>query len=209
MVASVDPDDHATKMNLGLALANTGDNAGAITQLDSVRATFTGEVDYHVAVGQILFALGKVDRATDEFVLALEANPECKPAMDALVKLGVLVAVYEDARDAASLVYVRADGLSSVLTDAWNAAPRDARFFVEQMDYHLAEGRAEIALAAADRAILAGGAAELVTRARVARLCDPSIDRARGGGAERGGERNRTRAGRGVGPRGAGAVPDG
>jgi tetratricopeptide (TPR) repeat protein len=170
MVASVDPDDHATKMNLGLALANTGDNAGALVQLDAIRPTFTGEADYHLAVGQISFALGKTDRAADEFVLALEANPECKPAMDALVKLGVLVAVYEDARDPQSLVYVRSDGLLSVLGEAWSASPRDARFFIEQADYHLAERRAEVALAAADRAILAGGDDALVKRGRLARI---------------------------------------
>ncbi len=170
MITSVDPDDHATKMNLGSALANTGDNAGALAQLESIRATFAGEADYHLVVGQILLSLGQTDRATDELVLALEANPECKPAMDALVKLGVLVSVYENPRDAESLLYVRADGVLSVMTEAWGASPRDAQFFLDQAEYHQAEGRAEVALAAADRAIAAGGGGDLVERGRLARV---------------------------------------
>ena len=170
MIASVDPDDHATKMNLGSALANTGDNAGALAQLEPIRATFAGEADYHLVVGQIQLALGQMDKATDEFVLALEGNPECKAAMDALVKLGVLLAIYENPRDAESLLYVRADGVLSFVKGSWASAPRDAAFFLEQAEYHQAEGRAEVALAAAVEAIAKGGTAEEMARAQVARI---------------------------------------
>ncbi len=123
MITSVDPDDHLTKMNLGSALANTGDHAGALAQFESIRATFGGETDYHLAVGRLQLTLGHPELATGEFVLALEADPACKPAMDALVKLGVLVAIYEDPRDPESLLYVRADGLLSVLAESWSARP--------------------------------------------------------------------------------------
>ena len=109
MIASVDPNDHAAKMNLGNALANTGDHAGAMKQLASIRETFNGDADYHLAVGQLHLSLGAVQSAAEEMSLALEAKPDCKPAMDSLVKMGVLVAIYEDPRDAESLVYVRSD----------------------------------------------------------------------------------------------------
>jgi tetratricopeptide (TPR) repeat protein len=170
MIAAVDPDDHAAKMNLASALANTGDHSGALKHFEAVRETFTGEVDYHLALGQLHVARGDRDQATDELALALQANPECKPAMDALMKLGVLVAVYEDPRDADSLVYIRADGVLEVLTKAWDAAPRDGAYWLEQLAYHEAERRAEVALAAADRALAAGGDVSFLKRARTGRI---------------------------------------
>lgn len=170
MVTSLDPDDHQAKMNLGSALASTGDHTGALTLLETIRATFAGEADYHLVIGQLLLTLGQTEKATDEFIFALEGNPECKPAMDALMKLGVLVALYENPRDAESLLYVRADGVLTYLSEAWDATPHDAAFFVEQADYHQVEKRPAVALAAADRAIAAGGAEAIVEKARIARV---------------------------------------
>jgi tetratricopeptide (TPR) repeat protein len=169
MIASVDPNDHAAKMNLGNALANTGDHAGALKQLVLVKETFAGDADYHVAMGQLHVALGEVQQAIDQLGLALEANPECKPAMDALVKLGVLVAIYEDPRDASSLVYVRADRVLEALEEAWSAPGRTAAYFLEQLAYHEAEGRPAVALAGADRALAAGGSAAEQERAKMGR----------------------------------------
>jgi tetratricopeptide (TPR) repeat protein len=170
VIASVDPNDHAARLNLGNALANTGDHAKAAEHFDAVRATFAGDADYHVAVGQLRLALGDPQKAADEMALALEANPACKPAMDALVKLGVLVAIYEDPKDAASLVYVRADRVLESLREEWDRDGRDARYFLEQLGYHEAEGRHDVALAAADRALAAGGNDAETERARMGRV---------------------------------------
>jgi tetratricopeptide (TPR) repeat protein len=170
MISSVDPTDHAAKMNLGNALANTGDHAGALKQFEAVRETFSGDVDYHLSVGQLRIALGDMQKAADEMALALDANPECKPAMDALVKLGVLVAIYEDPRDAGSLVYVRRDRVLESLRDEWHKPGRDAAYFLEQLTYHEAEGRHDVALAAAERALAAGGTALEAERARMGRV---------------------------------------
>ncbi|MBX3200779.1 MAG: tetratricopeptide repeat protein, partial [Labilithrix sp.] len=156
MIAAVDPSDHAAKMNLGNALANTGDHAGALKHFDAVRETFGGDADYHVSVGQLRLSLGEPQKAADEMALALEANPECKPAMDALVKLGVLVAIYEDPRDAASLTYVRSDRVLEALADEWGREGRTAAYFLEQLAYHEAEGRHDVVLGAADCALAAG-----------------------------------------------------
>lgn len=170
MISSVDPNDHAAKMNLGNALANQGDHAGALKQFDAIRETFSGDADFHVAVGQLHTGMGNLQKAADEFALALEGNPECKPAMDALVKLGVLIAIYEDPKDAASLTYVRSDKVLESLADVWNADGRTAAFFLEQLAYHEAEGRADVALAAAERALKASPTEKEAERARMGKI---------------------------------------
>lgn len=170
MIASVDPNDHAAKMNLGNALANTGDHAGALKQLESIRDTFAGDADYHLAVGQLHLSLNALQSAAEEMSLALEAKPDCKPAMDALMKMGVLVAIYEDPRDAESLVYVRSDRMLDGLKDAWDAPGRTAAYFLEQLAYHEAEGRFEVALAAADRALATSPTEAEAERARMGRI---------------------------------------
>ena len=170
MISSVDPNDHAAKMNLGNALANTGDHAGALKQFEAVRETFAGDADYHVSVGQLRLALGEPQKAADEMSLALEANPECKSAMNALVKLGVLVEIYENPRDASSLAYVRADRVVDALCEEWDRDQRAAGYFLEQLAYHEAEGRHEVALVAAERAIAAGGTGAELERARMGRI---------------------------------------
>ncbi|MBX3261209.1 MAG: tetratricopeptide repeat protein [Labilithrix sp.] len=170
MISAVDPNDHAAKMNLGNALANVGDHAGALKHFDAVRETFGGDADYHVSVGQLRLALGEPQEAADEMALALEANPECKPAMDALVKLGVLVAIYEDPRDAASLTYVRSDRVLEALEEEWSREGRTAAYFLEQLAYHEAEGRHAVALAAAERALAAGPNELEAERARMGRV---------------------------------------
>jgi tetratricopeptide (TPR) repeat protein len=170
MITSVDPNDHAARLNLGNALANTGDHAGASKHFDAVRETFAGDADYHVAAGQLQLALGNPQRAADEMALALEADPSCKPAMDALVKLGVLVAIYEDPRDAASLTYIHRDRVLEALRETWDASTRTAAYFLEQLAYHEAEGRHDVALAAAERALSAAGSDAEHERARMGRV---------------------------------------
>jgi tetratricopeptide (TPR) repeat protein len=105
-------------------------------------------------------------------VLALEAKADCQPALDALTKLGVLTAIYESPRDAASLTYVRADAVLEYLVSQWEKEPRDLAFFLEQLTYHEHERRHALVLAAADRAIDIAGAAgsERAELARVAAL---------------------------------------
>lgn len=167
MITSVDPNDHAARMNLGNAYANAGDTAKALESFNAVRDTFSGDADFHVSLGQLYASSGNLEGAAEEFALALEANPECKPAMDALVKLGVLVSIYEDPRDASSLTYVRSDRVLEGLADAWNTEGRNAAYFLEQLAYHEAEGRANVALAAADRALAASPSDKEAERARM------------------------------------------
>ena len=170
VISSADPSDHAARMNLGNALANAGDHTGALNQLETVRETFAGDADYHLSVGHLHVALGELQKAADEMVLALEANPECKAAMDVLVKLGVLVAIYEAPRDAASLSYVRADRVLEALREPWDCAGRSRAYFLEQLAYHEAEGRHDVALAAAERALAASGSEVEAERARMGRV---------------------------------------
>ena len=158
LICNIDPDDHAAKMNLGSALASTGDQAGALKHLEAIRATFEGEPDYHATLGQLYAAGGKRDEAVNELVLALEAKPDHKAALDMMKQLGVLVAVYENPRDAASLVYVRADALAEYLTGVWDQEPRDSAYYLEQAAYHASQARHDVALLASERALTASSA---------------------------------------------------
>ena len=173
LVCNLDPDDHAAKMNLASALASTGDAAGALKLLEGVRATFEGEADYHTMLGQLLVAAGKTDQAIDELVLALEARPDQQGALDALKQLGVLVAVYEDPRDAASLAYFRADSMVQALEEVWDEKPRDVEYYLGQAGYHASEERHPVALAAAERAVAqskGAGGSDAAESARVQAL---------------------------------------
>ena len=151
------PDDHAARMNYANALANQGEFDKAFKQLRQVRETFEGDPDFHVTVAQIHVARGDEDAAIAELATALEAQPGHRPAMVALEKLGVVTSIYEDPRDAASLVYVRADSVLDYLKQQWDSEPRNTRYYVEQLGYHDSAGRYEVALEAADRALAVDG----------------------------------------------------
>jgi tetratricopeptide (TPR) repeat protein len=171
-IASMDPEDHAARMNLASAQANGGDYAGALKSFQGIRKTFEGDAEFHVAVGHIHLAMQNNDGALNEFVLALEANPQHQGALDALIKLGILTPIYENPRDASSLTYVRSDSVLTYLEGLWDSEPRDAAFYLEQLSYHEQERRHDIALAAAERAVKAAGEAgsERAELARVAAL---------------------------------------
>lgn len=154
-IAALDPEDHSAKLNLGSALANLGDYDKAMKQFKRIRETYADDPDFHVSVAQIHVAQNNTDKATEELVLALEARPDHLPAMDALAKLGVLTALYEDPRDANSLTYVRSDAVLEYLNERWDAEERDTDFFLQQLAYHEGERRHDVALEAARRAIAA------------------------------------------------------
>ena len=169
-IGSMDPDDHSSRLNLGAALVNLRDYAGALKAFQQIRKTYEGDADYHVGMGQLYSAMGNKDEAMNEFVLALEAKPDCQGALDALVTLGVLVAVYENPRDAASLTYVRSDSVDQYLTSVWDAESRDVAFYLEQLTYHEREKRPQVVLAAADRIAKASPDAAAAERAELAKL---------------------------------------
>jgi tetratricopeptide (TPR) repeat protein len=168
-ISAMDPDDHAAKMNLASAYANANDFAGALKAFQGIRKTFEGDPDYHVSVAHVHIALKDNDSAIGELVLALEAKPDHQAALDAMKEMGVLTAIYENPRDATSLLYVRSDSVEAYLAESWAAEPRDALFFLEQIAYHEREGRHGVVLLAADLALKAGGDAP-PERAELARI---------------------------------------
>ncbi len=171
-ITIMNADDHAAKLNLASALANINDFDGALKNFKAIRKTFEGDADYHVSVGHVYLRLQDKDQALNEMVLALEAKPDCQPALDALLQMGVLRAIYENPRDANSLTYVRSNAVAQYLRDLWDKEPRDVAFYLEQLAYHEREGRHDVALIAADRALKAAGEAgnERAELARVAAL---------------------------------------
>ncbi len=157
MISAIDPGDHAARLNLANALSSEGDHAGALAQLEAIAPTWNDEAEFHVTRANSLLSLDRRDDAIGALADALERDGGYRPALDALVKLGVLTAVYEDPRDAASLTYVRTDSVRAHLESVWDAAPRDVAYYLDQATYHEMERRPEVALAAADRAIALGG----------------------------------------------------
>ncbi len=150
------PDDHAAKMNYASALANQGDYDKAYKYYKQIRETFADEADFHLSVAQIHVARGDNDTAIESLLKALDVQPDHRGSMDALSKLGVLARVYENPRDATSLVYVRTESLLDYLKEQWDSESRDAEFYAEQLGYHESEKRYEVALEAADRSLSAG-----------------------------------------------------
>lgn len=169
-------DDHAAKLNLASAYANTQQFDQALKLFNKIRETYAGDSEFHVAVGHVHLRMSNKDEATNEFVLALEAKPDNQAALDALAQLGVLVKIYENPRDAKSLLFVRADSVKDYLVGEWekpiegDAPPRDASFFLEQLAYHEREKRWDVALAAAERAAKAATDGVLKERAELARI---------------------------------------
>jgi tetratricopeptide (TPR) repeat protein len=155
LIGNLDPSDHAAKMNLGSALASTGDHPGALKLLEGIKETFAGEPDYHTTLGQLYAAVGNKDEAIDELANALDAKPDHPQALDMLRQLGVLVSISDDPKDAGSLAFVRSDAVLEYLQGVWDKETRDAAYYLEQAVYHGNEGRHHVALAAAERAVAA------------------------------------------------------
>jgi hypothetical protein len=88
-IASMAPDDHAARLDLASALANTGDHPGALKAFKAIKRTFEGDPDYHVDVGHVHLALKDKDSALSEMALALEAEPDCQAALDAMAQMGI------------------------------------------------------------------------------------------------------------------------
>lgn len=170
MVARIDRDDHAAKLNLAMAHANARQPDKALARLEEIADTYEGDPDYHVTRGQILATLGRKDDAVGQFVLALEAKPDCKPALDGMIKLGVLVPIYDDPKDARSLSYVRSNAIAEYVASVWDSAERTRDYYLEQLTYHEGDGRWDVALAAADRALAIDAACERAALARVVAL---------------------------------------
>jgi tetratricopeptide (TPR) repeat protein len=169
MIANIDPNDHCAKLNLGSALSSAGDHAAAITMLDSVTETWADDAEFHMTRANVLLSLERRDDAIGALADALERDPSHQSALDTLKALGILSAVYEDPRDAASLTYVRTDKVTEHMESVWAAAPRDVDYYLRQVAYHQLERRPAVALAAAEKAIaLAGGSPD--ARAVTARI---------------------------------------
>jgi tetratricopeptide (TPR) repeat protein len=166
--------DHAAKLNLASAYANTQQFDQALKLFKQIRDTYQGDCEFHVAVGHVHLRMQNKDGAIDEFVNALEVKPDHQGALDALTQLGILTKIYENPRDAASLLYVRSDAVASYLGGAWDEAlaggeAKPVEFFLEQVAYHEREQRWDVVLAAADRALKVAGDAGS-ERAELARI---------------------------------------
>jgi tetratricopeptide (TPR) repeat protein len=162
--------DHSAKLNLASAYANTGQYEPALKYFKQIVATYKGDAEFHVAVGHVHVKMANKDLATEEFVNALEAKPDHQGALDALTQLGVLCKIYENPKDASSLLYVRADSVSDYLTGEWDKEERSVDFYLEQIAYHERERRYGVVFEAADRALKAAGEGgnEIASLAKIA-----------------------------------------
>jgi tetratricopeptide (TPR) repeat protein len=160
MVCRLDPEDHGARLNLATAKVQSGNAAEALRDLTAIADTFAGDAEFHHLHGEVLRATGDKEGAIGEMVLALEAKPDFRPAMDALVQLGVLARVYENPVDANSLTYVRADSLPTYFASVWDEQKPDVAALLLALAYHETENRPAVVLLAADRLLAASDATE-------------------------------------------------
>lgn len=158
MVCRLDPEDHGSRLNLATARVQSGNAAEALRDLAAIAPTFAGDAEFHHLHGEVLRATGDKDAAIGEMVLALEAKPDFRPAMDALVQLGVLARVYENPVDATSLTYVRADSLPAFFESSWAENEPDVAGLLLALAYHEAENRPAVVALAAERILKAADA---------------------------------------------------
>jgi tetratricopeptide (TPR) repeat protein len=152
LVSNVDKEDYAAKQNLATVHAALGNHAAAIKVFTEIADVWSGSAEYHVAFANTLITAGDKDGAIEQFVQALEAEPDCRMAMEGLVTLGLLVKIYEDPLDPKSLTFVRRDSLLEYLTGEWDKVTPELAFLLRVGAYHESESRYEVALAAAERA---------------------------------------------------------
>lgn len=152
VVCTVDKDDYAAKQNLATSYAAAGRHDEAQALFEQIADIWSGVPDYHVAFANVLMIKGDRDQALEHFVSALEADGECRAAMDGLVSLGFLVKIYEDPLDAGSVVFVRKDSVLEYLEGQWKENPPDAEHYLRVAGYHEDEQRYDVMLAAAERA---------------------------------------------------------
>jgi tetratricopeptide (TPR) repeat protein len=169
-ITVLDDNDHSAKLNLASALANKGEYEAALKHFKKIHATYAGDAEFHVAVAQVHVAMQNKDEATNEFVLALEAKPDHAGALEAMSKLGVLAKIYENPKDASSLLYVRADAVVDYLTGEWDKEARSLDFYLEQIAYHEREQRWAVVLEAAERAAKLEGDDKKRERAALAKV---------------------------------------
>jgi tetratricopeptide (TPR) repeat protein len=153
LVANVDKEDYAAKQNLATVHAALGNHDAAVKVFTEISEVWSGSAEYHVAFANTLIAAGNKDGAIEQFVQALEAESDCRMAMEGLVTLGLLVKIYEDPLDPKSLTFVRRDSLLAYLTGEWEKASPSLDFLLRVGTYHESESRYEVALAAAERAL--------------------------------------------------------
>lgn len=151
LVSNVDKEDYAAKQNLATVHAALGNHAAAVKVFEEIAEVWSGSADYHVAFANTLIAAGNKDEAIEQFVQALEAEPDCRMAMEGLVTLGLLIKIYEDPLDPKSLTFVRRDSVLAYLTGEWDKSAPGPDFLLRVGAYHESEGRYEIALAAAEK----------------------------------------------------------
>jgi tetratricopeptide (TPR) repeat protein len=150
MVTRLDKHDDGARLNLAMAYARDGNFPAASSELLAIQPTFAGDASYHHSFAEVLRASGARDASIEQLVLALEAKPDFRPAMDTLAELGVLSKLYEDPQDAASLIYVRTDSLVEHFGQVF-AARNTPKFLLEHLTYHETDSRHALALLAAER----------------------------------------------------------
>ncbi|HEX9621328.1 MAG TPA: tetratricopeptide repeat protein [Polyangiaceae bacterium] len=174
LVTNLDPNDFSAKQSLATVYAASGQAEQALSLFDQIAEVWNGVADFHVAYANACLMGARKDDALEQFVLALEAQSDCRPAMEGLVGLGMLIKIYEDPHDAASLVFVRTDSIVKYLEGQWDATEHDLAYYFRQIGYHEDEGRFEAMLAAAERALRtdASNEAARLAKARALRKLD-------------------------------------
>ena len=186
MISNIDPNDHCAKLNLATALASSGDHPGALATLDAIVDTWADDASSSARQRATWRSSGRTTPSARS--PTRWRRTVAQAALETLKALGVLAAIYEDPKDAASLIYVRSDKVGEHMEAVWAAAPRDAAYYLQQATYHQLERRPAVALATeGDRSRRGGLQGDEATTAhigiRIYRRLDEATAKAPGGRA--------------------------
>jgi tetratricopeptide (TPR) repeat protein len=158
---AIDPGDARARFLLGLCRLQAGDPVEARACFDEVAPRMDPDAEFHVALGRLHEAEGRIGEARAAYERALERQPDHEGALERSAALGDRVEIFLGTLDAPERAFIPAAEYEDLIARGWDAEAHPARFFLERSHYHLRAGQTRLALRAAERALAAEPAARV------------------------------------------------
>ncbi len=155
-ILTLDPDDAAAHFNLGAVYRNLGDPGRSLAEYARCEAFFADSGLYYTNRARTHEALQQVEAAVADYRAALELLPGDEFVLEQLARLGELVELSVNPENPEETIFVTRENYVQAVEGFWASAPQTPAFFLEQAALLLDEGRAELAMQAADRALALG-----------------------------------------------------
>lgn len=155
-VLALDPDDAAAHFNLGAVYRNLGDPGRSLAEYARCEEFFADSGLFYTNRARTHEALQQLEAATDDYRKALELLPGDEFVLEQLTRLGELVELAVNPENPEETIFVTRENYLQAVEDYWATSPQTPEFFLGQAALLLDEGRAELAMQAADRALALG-----------------------------------------------------